>query len=70
MEILLNSSLIKNLVPVEGGGTVVTLSNGEDVLIKNTYSDILQKIDAYRLGMSDAQRLEESEKKKVDEKET
>ncbi len=67
-EILLNVNLIQNLVPVPKNGTVVKLATGEDVSIKNQYKDIVQKMQAYRTGLSDARRQEEKEKKKAAEK--
>jgi uncharacterized protein YlzI (FlbEa/FlbD family) len=68
-EILLNSNLIENISPLpEKKGTVVTLGTGEKVYVKNTQGDILQKMDAYRLGMSEARKQEEKNKKKANEK--
>jgi uncharacterized protein YlzI (FlbEa/FlbD family) len=68
-EILLNSNLIENISPLpEKKGTVVTLGTGEKVYVKNTQGDILQKMDAYRLGLAEARRQEERDKKKPEEK--
>lgn len=60
--------MIQNLTPVEKNGTVVRLESGEDVHVKNQYKDIIQKMQAYRTGLSDARRQEDQERKKAAEK--
>ena len=60
--------MIQNLTPVEKNGTVVRLESGEDVHVKNQYKDIIQKMQAYRTGLSDARRQEDLERKKIAEK--
>jgi uncharacterized protein YlzI (FlbEa/FlbD family) len=73
MEILINSTMIEalNLGDLESGvGTVITLGTGEQVLVKNTRSDIMQKIGAYRMGLAEARREEEKKKAALEKKET
>lgn len=67
MEILLNSSLIEDLGMTPENTTVVTLGTGEQIYVKNTPADILQKIDAYRYGMAEARKEEDRERKKKEE---
>lgn len=67
-EILLNVNMIQNLTPIEKNGTIVTLATGEDVPVKNQYKDIIQKMQAYRTGLSDARRQEDKEKKAAEKK--
>jgi uncharacterized protein YlzI (FlbEa/FlbD family) len=67
MEILLNSSLIEDLGMTPDNTTVVTLGTGEQIYIKNTPADILQKIDAYKFGMAEERREEDRERKKKQE---
>ena len=71
MEILINSDMIESLnlgEPESGIGTVITLGTGEQVLVKNTRSDIMQKIGAYRMGLSEARRQEEKKKAAAEKK--
>lgn len=71
MEILINSNMIESLnlgEPESGIGTVITLGTGEQVLVKNTRSDIMQKIGAYRMGLADARRQEEKKKAAAEKK--
>ncbi len=73
MEILINSTMIEalSLGDLESGvGTVITLGTGEQVLVKNTRSDIMQKIGAYRMGLAEARREEEKKKAALEKKET
>lgn len=58
MEILINARLMEAVNPNEEGGSVITLGSGEKVYIKNVYVDVLQKIDAYRQGLSEERRQE------------
>jgi uncharacterized protein YlzI (FlbEa/FlbD family) len=69
MEILLNSALIEDLGMTPENITVVTLGTGEQIYVKNTPADILQKIDAYKFGMAEARREEDRERKKKEEQE-
>ena len=59
MEILLNVDLIKTIS--EGMETKITLTTGEDVMVKNSHNDIVQKIAAFRSGISENK---ESQKRK------
>lgn len=68
-EILINSNLIETLTPGETG-SVIKLITGEEILIKNTQGDIVQKIEAYRKGLTEARRQEEKKKAEYKEKET
>ncbi|MCP4216039.1 MAG: flagellar FlbD family protein [bacterium] len=57
IEILLNSDLVLELVN-NLEGTVIKLSNGDNLEVKNTRGDIMQKIDAYNFGLSEERREE------------
>jgi uncharacterized protein YlzI (FlbEa/FlbD family) len=65
MEILLNVDSIRKVETTPE--TVITFVNGEKVEVKNSGGDILQKIDAYRIGLSEkavTPEEEAAEKKK------
>jgi len=51
LELMLNVEMIKEIVP--GPPTVITLVNGERIQVKNTLTDVLTKIHAYRKGIAD-----------------
>ena len=63
MEILLNTELIKSVEKTPE--TVVTLNTGDKILLKSSLGDVMQKIDANRLGVREEER---KEKKKKNEK--
>jgi len=48
MEILLNADLIKFVEQTPD--TVITLINGEKIIVKNTLKDVQEKVRAYRVG--------------------
>lgn len=58
VEILLNVDLIKSIEKTPE--TVITLTNGEKVEVKNAVGDITEKIRAYRIGLQDG-KLKKSE---------
>lgn len=64
MEILLNTELIKSVEKTPE--TVVTLNTGDRVLLKSSLGDVMQKIDASRLGVREEERKER--KKKTEKK--
>ncbi len=65
MEILLNANMIESLTPEESSlGTLIKMATGDEVLVKNSRSDIMQKIGAYRMGRADT-RKQETKKKVV-----
>lgn len=49
MEILLNIDFIQTVQ--KGPETVVTLNTGDKIVLKSPYGDVMQKIDACRLGI-------------------
>jgi uncharacterized protein YlzI (FlbEa/FlbD family) len=63
-EFLLNVDLISrvDLTP----GTVITLLSGEKVEVKNTLTDVLTKIRAWRKGSEDEKREYDPETQKSD----
>jgi uncharacterized protein YlzI (FlbEa/FlbD family) len=46
--------------------TVVTLKTGDKLVLKSSLGDVMQKIDANRLGVRDEERKEN--KKKIEKK--
>jgi uncharacterized protein YlzI (FlbEa/FlbD family) len=69
MEILLNSNMIESLVSGESKlGTVIKLATGDEVLVKNSRGDIMQKIGAYRMGLAAARRGAEKKKSASEKK--
>jgi flagellar protein FlbD len=58
MEILLNVDLIKTIN--EGMETTITLTTGEEVLVKNSHNDIVQKIAAFRSGISESKETQKT----------
>ena len=57
MEILLNANMIESLTSGESSlGTVIKLATGDEVLVKNSRGDIMQKIGAYRMGRAYVQK--------------
>ena len=64
MEILLNTEMIESVEKTPE--TVVTLINGDRLVLKSPFGDVMQKIDANRLGVRDEDRKEH--KKKVEKK--
>jgi uncharacterized protein YlzI (FlbEa/FlbD family) len=59
MEILLNVCLIKSIE--ETSNTVITLSTGDCIRVKNTKEDIMEKIRAYCIGQQDNETDNETE---------
>lgn len=51
VEFLLNTELIKTIE--RDKNTVITLKTGEKISVKNTESDVIQKIKALRIGRSE-----------------
>jgi uncharacterized protein YlzI (FlbEa/FlbD family) len=51
LELMLNVDMIKEISP--GPPTVITLLNGERIQVKNTLTDVLTKIRAYRKGIAE-----------------
>ena len=51
---MLNVDLIKDIAA--DPATVITLLSGEKIQVKNTLSDVLTKIKAYRIGMEEENR--------------
>ncbi|MCI0470221.1 MAG: flagellar FlbD family protein [Candidatus Aminicenantes bacterium] len=49
MEVLLNIDFIQTVQ--KGPETVVTLHTGDKIVLKSPYGDVMQKIDACRLGI-------------------
>jgi uncharacterized protein YlzI (FlbEa/FlbD family) len=59
MEILLNTTMIER-VERRGENTVITLANGEQIPIKSPVGDVIEKMYAYHLGVTEEnQALEE-----------
>ncbi len=64
MEILLNANMIESLTSGESRlGTVIKLATGDEVLVKNSRGDIMQKIGAYRMGRSEARKQDPKKKR-------
>ncbi len=51
LELMVNVDMIKEISP--GPPMVITLLNGERIQVKNTLTDVLNKIRAYRMGIAD-----------------
>jgi uncharacterized protein YlzI (FlbEa/FlbD family) len=64
LELMLNINLIKDIQT--GPPTVITLFNGEMIQVKNTLTDVLTKIRAYRKGIEDENREFDPEARKND----
>ncbi|MCK5058808.1 MAG: flagellar FlbD family protein [Candidatus Aminicenantes bacterium] len=64
MEILLNTTMIESVEKTPE--TIVTLTTGDKLVLKSHAGDVMQKIDANRLGVRDEERKEN--KKKVEKK--
>lgn len=64
MEILLNTEMIEFVERTPE--TVVTLKTGDKLVLKSSLGDVMQKIDANRLGVRDEERKEN--KKKIEKK--
>jgi flagellar protein FlbD len=58
LEFMLNVDLIKDIAT--DPDTVITLINGEKIKVKNTLTDVLTKITAYRIGREEENRSMES----------
>jgi uncharacterized protein YlzI (FlbEa/FlbD family) len=54
LELMLNVDLIKDIQA--GVSTVITLTNGEQIKVKNSLTDVLTKIRACRKGIEDENR--------------
>jgi uncharacterized protein YlzI (FlbEa/FlbD family) len=51
LELMLNVDLIKDIQA--GVNTVITLTTGEQIKVKNSLTDVLTKMRAYRKGIED-----------------
>lgn len=49
LEILLNADLIK--LVEQRGDTVILLTTGDEIMVKNSPKDIMEKIRAFKQGM-------------------
>jgi len=56
---MLNIDLIKDIA--DDPATVITLISGEKIQVKNTMTDVLTKIRAYRQGIADENREDETD---------
>jgi len=54
LEFMLNVDLIKDIAA--DPDTIITLLSGEKIQVKNTLTDVLTKIKAYRIGMDEENR--------------
>jgi uncharacterized protein YlzI (FlbEa/FlbD family) len=54
LELMLNVDMIKDIRA--GVNTVITLTNGEEITVKNSLTDVLTKIRACRKGIEDENR--------------
>jgi len=59
LEFMLNIDLIKDIA--DDPATVITLISGEKIEVKNTMTDVLTKIRAYRQGIADENREDETD---------
>jgi len=59
LEFMLNIDLIKDIA--DDPATVITLISGEKIQVKNTMTDVLTKIRAYRQGIADENREDETD---------
>lgn len=66
MEILLNADLIRTVVDEEGVGTVIELDSGDNVVVKNQTTDVIQKVQAQRIGKSEPRKTDEKDKDNKD----
>lgn len=64
LELMLNVDLIKDIQV--GANTVITLTNGEEITVKNTLTDVLTKIRAGRKGIEDENREFDPDARKND----
>ena len=62
LEFMLNVNLIKDIAA--DPDTVITLLSGEKIPVKNTLTDIMTKIKAYRQGIEDENRDDDYETKR------
>jgi uncharacterized protein YlzI (FlbEa/FlbD family) len=51
LELMLNVDMIKEIKP--GPPLAITLLNGDTIQVKNTMTDVVTKIKAYRKGIND-----------------
>ena len=51
LELMLNVDMIKDIKP--GPPLAITLLNGETIQVKNSLTDVVTKIKAYRQGIDD-----------------
>jgi uncharacterized protein YlzI (FlbEa/FlbD family) len=54
LELMLNVDMIKDINP--GPVTIITLLSGEELPVKNSLTDVLNKIRAYRQGIENENR--------------
>jgi len=54
LELMLNVDMIKDIDP--GPVTIITLLSGEELKVKNSLTDVLNKIRAYRQGIENENR--------------
>ncbi len=66
MEILLNADLIKFVEQTPD--TVITLINGEKIIVKNNLKDVQEKIRAYRIGRNAEKNIDSDSKKNLKKK--
>jgi uncharacterized protein YlzI (FlbEa/FlbD family) len=64
LELMLNVDMIKNIQT--GPPTVITLLGGEELKVKNSLTDVLEKIRAYRQGSEDENREYDPAEKRND----
>jgi len=60
MEILLNTEMIESVEKTPE--TIVILKTGDKLALKSSAGDVMQKIDANRLGVRDEERKENKKK--------
>ena len=67
LEFMLNVDLIKDIAA--DPDTIITLLNGEKIQVKNTLSDVVTKIKAYRIGINEENRnVDDQESNERDKK--
>ncbi|MFH2107140.1 MAG: flagellar FlbD family protein [Chrysiogenia bacterium] len=67
LEFMLNVDMIKDIAA--DPDTIITLLSGEKIQIKNSLSDVLTKIKALRIGMSEENRnVDDHESRERDNK--
>lgn len=64
LELMLNVDLIKDIQA--GVSTMITLTNGEQIMVKNSLTDVLTKIRACRKGTEDENREFDPDARKND----